>query len=328
MPSTVPEASVGQSSPRPVIRVAAGVLKRPTGEVLFTRRPEGKIAAGWWEFPGGKIERGEDGFDALTRELDEELGVQVCEGRPLIRFRHDYSNRTVLLETWLVAAYRGEPQPREGQALRWVVPEVLAGWQQALPTVLPIARALTLPAEYVFTPPDADADRIVAGLSRLPKGALLRLRLPGLDERRYRNIAEVLVPQVEAAGLRPILDRSPDLVTELGAAGWHATGLELRRMASAPPSVPGCLRLASVHDAASLRHAQSLGFDAAVLGAVLPTGTHPGAPNLGWRGFAGISDQAAIPVFAIGGVGPAVLGDAFSAWAQGVAAISAYWRQE
>ncbi|WP_370307468.1 Nudix family hydrolase [Sinimarinibacterium flocculans] len=323
MPSTAPEVPAGASSSRPVIRVAAGVLKRPTGKVLFTQRPEGKIAAGWWEFPGGKIESGEAGFDALTRELEEELGVRVREARPLVRFLHDYSNRTVLLDTWLVTAYDGEPQSREAQALRWVVPAALTAWPQALPTVLPIVRALTLPVEYVFTPPDIGADDIVNGLSRLPAGSLLRLRLPDLDDLHYHRIAETVAPHVAAAGLRLVLDRSASEAAALGAAGWHATATALRRM-DALPAVPG-LRLASVHDAQDLRRAQDLGFDAAVLGAVLPTASHPGAATLGWGGFAAVRAHAALPVFAIGGVGPAALADAFRAWGQGVAAISAYW---
>ncbi len=309
---------------KPLIHVAAGVLRRASGDVLFTQRPEGKIAAGWWEFPGGKIEQGEAGIDALHRELEEELGVRVRTARPLIRFRHEYSNRSVLLDTWLVSAFDGEPQSREQQAFRWVMPSALAGWPQALPTVAPIVRALTLPAHYVFTRADADADAIVAGLPQLPAGALLRLRLPALDAHSYRSVAAAVAPEVTAAGLRLVLDREPALVAELGAAGWHARAEWLRQPNLGAGPTPG-LRLASVHNADELQRAQALGFDAAVLGPVLPTASHPGAAGLGWRGVEALNAYAGLPVYAIGGVGPQHLDQAQSAWAQGTAGISAYW---
>jgi 8-oxo-dGTP diphosphatase len=310
---------------KPLIHVAAGVLQRPSGEVLFTQRPEGKVAAGWWEFPGGKIEAGESGAEALSRELEEELGVTVRAARPLIRFRHEYSNRSVLLDTWLVSAFDGEPQSLEGQAFRWARPTALAGWPQALPTVAPIVRALTLPAHYVFTRPDADADAIVAGLPLLPAGALLRLRLPGLDRRSYRSVAMAVAPAAADAGLQLVLDRDPVLVAEVGAAGWHASAETVRALNGETASM-AALRLASAHDAPGLQRAQRLGFDAAVLGSVLPTASHPDAAGLGWVGFEALSAYAGLPVYAIGGVGPQDLSRCVSAWAQGVAGISAYWR--
>lgn len=309
---------------KPLIHVAAGVLRRASGDVLFTQRPEGKVAAGWWEFPGGKIEPGEAGIDALKREIDEELGVRVHEARPLIRFRHEYSNRSVVLETWLVTAFDGDPQPREGQTLRWSQPSALSAWPQALPTVAPIVRALTLPVHYVFTRPEACIDGIVAGLPQLPRGALLRLRQPALDDATYRDLAATLAPHVAQAGLRLVLDRDPAMVAAVGAAGWHATEAMLRSLRDVPMPVPA-LRLASVHDAGGLRRAQDLGFAAAVLGSVQPTPSHAGAAALGWGGFTVLCGTAALPVYAIGGVGPEALPRAFAAWAQGVAGISAYW---
>jgi 8-oxo-dGTP diphosphatase len=310
--------------PLPLIPVACGVLVDRQGRVLSAQRPEGKVAAGYWEFPGGKIEPGETAVAALARELHEELGVTVREARPLIRFRHAYTNREVILDTWLVTAFDGEPHSREGQALAWLSRDELAGQNQVLPTVGPIARALTLPVDYVFTPPQAGLESIRAGLSQLPSGALLRLRLPSLSDPDYERVTDELLPRCAALGLCLVLDRDPAQVQRLGAAGWHATASRLAGL-SQRPLPPDLLCLASCHELEELAKARALGFDAAVLGPVRPTASHPGQPGIGWGGFAERIESLPLPVYAIGGVGPAQRDEAYAAYAQGIAGISAYW---
>jgi len=92
------------------------------GRVLIAQRPEGKALAGRWEFPGGKVDQGEDPRDGLVRELREELGVEVHEAERLIRYSHAYADRVVRLELWLVTSWSGDPRGLDGQALRWVPP--------------------------------------------------------------------------------------------------------------------------------------------------------------------------------------------------------------
>ncbi len=305
---------------KPVLSVACGVLVRG-GRVLLAQRPVGKIAAGSWEFPGGKIEPGETTRQALERELHEELGVEVRGARPLIRFRHEYSNRTVLLDTWLIDGFDGEPHGREEQALAWVTPDELAAHPQVLPTVLPIAGALRLPTDYVFTPAEADEAFLLERLPRLPTGALLRLRRPGLDDAAYAVLARRLAPACEAQGLRLVLDRGPELSAQLGA-GWHATALVLAMLDSLPT---GLQCHASCHSPAELERATQLGFDSAVLGPVQATATHPGSVPMGWERFADWTAPLQLPVYALGGVGPGQKDEAFAAYAQGVAGIRAYW---
>lgn len=311
---------------KPLIHVAAGVLQRADGQVLLAQRPEGKIAAGYWEFPGGKIEPGESARSALERELHEELGISVRAARPLIRFRHDYSDRSVVLDTWLVTAFEGEVQGREAQAFRWTSVTSLLDWPQALPTVAPTARVLGLPVDYVFTPALASLAQLQRGLDRLPAGALLRLRQLGLDDDAYHRWARELLPAVRAVGLRLVLDRDPVLARDLGADGWHASSAALAELQQRPTLAPA-LVLASCHTPAELARALHLQFDAAVLGPVLTTKTHPGQPALGWVSFGDWVQRAGLPVYALGGVGPAQREQAFAAYAQGVSGISAYWSE-
>jgi 8-oxo-dGTP diphosphatase len=90
--------------------------------VLIAERPPGKHMAGRWEFPGGKVASGETEAAALTRELREELGVEVIAGRHMMRLAHSYDDRHVELSMWIVERFEGTPQGLDGQRLKWVQP--------------------------------------------------------------------------------------------------------------------------------------------------------------------------------------------------------------
>ena len=102
--------------------VAVGVAVDPSGRLLVGQRPVGKAYAGQWEFPGGKLEPGETGYQALVREFREELGLEVLSARPLFSCLHNYPDRKVELHLWQVTDFRGEARGLEGQELRWVSP--------------------------------------------------------------------------------------------------------------------------------------------------------------------------------------------------------------
>ncbi|HVC30604.1 MAG TPA: 8-oxo-dGTP diphosphatase MutT [Steroidobacteraceae bacterium] len=100
--------------------VVAAALFDASGRVLIAERPAGKHMAGRWEFPGGKVAAGEAEETALARELEEELGIDVIEARPMMRLTHRYPDREVELSLWVVDRYRGEPRALDGQRLKWV----------------------------------------------------------------------------------------------------------------------------------------------------------------------------------------------------------------
>jgi 8-oxo-dGTP diphosphatase len=123
--------------------VAAAVINR-MGRVLIAQRLPGKHLAGGWEFPGGKLEPGEERRAGLARELREEIGIAIANPRPLMRLRHAYPNGEVLLDIWVVRHYRGEPSGLDGQALRWCTQTELQA-ADLLPADRPILAALRLP---------------------------------------------------------------------------------------------------------------------------------------------------------------------------------------
>jgi mutator protein MutT len=128
-----------------VVHVVAAALIDAAGRVLIAQRPSGKHLAGGWEFPGGKLEPGEERLTGLERELREELGISIIgTPRPLIRVRHAYPSREVLLDICVVKRYRGEPRGLDGQALRWCTQDELDA-AELLPADRPIVTALRLP---------------------------------------------------------------------------------------------------------------------------------------------------------------------------------------
>jgi 8-oxo-dGTP diphosphatase len=130
---------------KPLTHVVAAAVTDPEGRVLIAQRPHGKHLAGGWEFPGGKLEAGEDRRAGLARELREELGITlVAPPRPLIRVRHSYDFGEVLIDLWVVRQYVGEVRGLDGQALRWCSRDELES-AELLPADGPIVSALRLP---------------------------------------------------------------------------------------------------------------------------------------------------------------------------------------
>jgi 8-oxo-dGTP diphosphatase len=119
-----------------IVDVAVGVLIDAQGRFLLTSRPEGKVYAGWWEFPGGKLERGESVAEALARELHEELGITIGAVQPWNTTRMDYAHARVRLHFCKVFAWDGGFEMREGQAMAWQTLPVTVG--PVLPGTLPV----------------------------------------------------------------------------------------------------------------------------------------------------------------------------------------------
>jgi 8-oxo-dGTP diphosphatase len=105
-----------------MVYAVAGILFRD-GKMLVAQRPEGKPYSGYWEFPGGKIEADELPENAIRRELNEEIGIEVTAAEHWLEHMHAYPDKTVLLNLWRITEFKGEPQGCEQQVLRWVTYE-------------------------------------------------------------------------------------------------------------------------------------------------------------------------------------------------------------
>lgn len=311
-------------TPRKTVHVAVGVLVRGDGAVLLADRPAGKPYAGYWEFPGGKIEPGETVEAALARELHEELGIDIGPSHPWVVFEHDYPHAYVRLQFRRVFEWRGDPHPREGQRVGFVAPGEPPP-APLLPAAVPAMQWLKLPDVYAVSNIAAlGAERFTRALAAaLDRGLrLLVVRELDLDAGELRRIAPALLALARGKHARVLVSSRHDESLWQMFDGVQLTARDLARLDERPRAA---LVAASVHDRDELARAQQLGCDFAVLGPVRPTPSHPGAPTLGWEGFARIARDTPIPLYAIGGLTAADLHDAQRCGAHGVALLRAAW---
>jgi len=310
------------------IHVVAAAIADPRGRILLARRTDGRDLAGLWEFPGGKREPGESAEAALVRELQEELGITVKVGPPLIDVPQQYPDKRLRLDVRHVTSWQGTPRGLEGQALAWVAPEKLSRYPMP-PADRPVVAALRQPDRYLVTPePGADDAAWLAGLAQaLESGGIgrMQLRAPTLQAQpRWRQLVIAAVALCRKAGAEVLINSDIELARELGI-GVHLRAAQLPGL-SARPLATDAVVAASCHDVAELRLAEALGCDFAVVGSVLATASHAGGEVLGWEGFARLRESTSLPIYAIGGLAPANLGQARQHGAQGIAAIRSLWR--
>ena len=317
------------------IHVIAAVIRDEQNRILIAKRPDHVHQGGLWEFPGGKLEADETRLEGLTRELHEELGIQVTEARPLLDIRHDYPDKSVRLDVWLVTRFEGQAHGAEGQPVCWVAPAELD--EYSFPAAnAPIIRAAQLPEQYLITPDLSDEQALFSGLQQAHEAGiqLVQLRQTGLTADDYQALAARVVS--EFGDTFQLLVKG-DTAPEWPGVGWHLTRQQLQscweqsrsmQEATSHPEVWGKrLIAASCHNADELQMAAQLGVDFVTLSPVQPTSTHPDAQPLGWEVTGELIDSINIPVYLLGGMRAEDLPQAFAAGAQGIAAIRALWPQ-
>ncbi len=312
------------SSNKKIVEVAVAVLQKPDGSFLLAQRPAGKEYAGYWEFPGGKVESGESSRDALLRELREELGIEVTTAYPWLLRVFTYPHATVRLNFFRVTAWQGEPHPHEGQQFSWQV-----GGNISVSPVLPantnVLRALQLPTLYAISNATELGTEVFLQRMQLALNnglRLIQIREKGWAREDLRGLALRAIEMAHAAGARVLLNEDISLAKEVGADGVQMTGAQLAAC-KVRPDVAMCA--ASCHNLEELQHAAALELDFVLLSPVLPTKSHPGAAHLGWDAFANMARTSAIPVYALGGLQQEDIEKAWQHGAHGIALLRQAW---
>lgn len=321
------------------VHVAVAVIVNEKNKVCISLRHKTSHQGGLWEFPGGKVEFDETDEQALIREIKEELNLDIKQSRPLITIKHHYqdSDKTVCLHVRKVISYQGEALGVEGQQVRWVTISQLVEYDfpEANQAII---KALQLPDKYLITGKffsnEDFYNKLQNALSQKIK--LVQLRLKDSD---CNDMAQVYVLLEQASllcrrsdaklmlNLPPMLIEALDL-SQLDYDGLHADSrtLNLMSVGESRKLHSDKLLSASCHTREELMKAVQLQSDFVVLSPVQKTQSHPDTPALGWDVFASMIEDVALPVYALGGVSDADVDTSWLHGAQGVAAISAFWK--
>lgn len=308
------------------VHVAVAVIINHQQEVLVALRPDHVHQGGLWEFPGGKVEKQESVFDALVREANEELAIHVHDARPFCQIRHDYTDKSVLLDVWKVSDFTGEPVGVEGQKIKWCPLDELKP-EQFPEANMAIIQSLQLPDYYMITGKFQNKDDFQEKLSSALSAGdrIVQLRCKNLDsDADYIELAEIAKKVCEQYGVTLLLNTSVEIFNQMNADGLHLNSQILFEYESRPVADDKLLSV-SCHSEEEILQAEKLGADIILLSPVKETSSHPGVPGIGWEKFGSIVKNVHSPVYALGGMEKNDLHDAKQAGAQGVAAISAFW---
>ena len=310
------------------VAVAAIVID---GQVLLAKRPDHLHQGGLWEFPGGKLEPGETVCQALVRELKEELDIEITPARPLISINHDYGDKKVFLDVWVVYNYEGEPRGCEGQKVEWHAISDLR--KRSFPEAnQAIITALNLPEFYLISPePGTDTwPEFKNTFEKALKGgiSLAQFRAKQLNVSTYFRWAQELSDLANRYKARLILNSSPgDFLIhakDMNIAGLHLSSKHLLNSEQRPIGKDKLLG-ASCHNLREVQHAHAIDVDYITLSPIKTTMSHPDAQPLGIETFKAVVSEINKPVYALGGLGREDLGEVLLNGGQGVAAIRKLW---
>lgn len=307
-----------------ILEVAAAVILRPDGDFLLGRRPPGSIYAGYWEFPGGKVEAGESPRDALLRELQEELGITIETAYPWITREFAYPHAHVRLHFFRVLRWKGELRDLQHDALEWQRTDKITV-SPLLPANAPVLAALALPDFYAISHADEiGSERQLEALTQALESGLrlVQLRETRLAARERAAFVSAAVKLCHSYSARVLVSSDAELAVNAAADGVHLPAAQLMAL-STRPDLP--LVAASCHDARELAQAAGLGLDFVVLGPIKETSSHPGQPGMGWNTFARLVADYPLPVYALGGLAATDKEAAWQAGAHGISAIRAAW---
>ena len=306
-----------------VVEVAAAIMLRTDGkEFLLAQRPEGKVYAGYWEFPGGKVEPGESVRQALIRELREELGITVTVCSPWLTRQFTYPHATVRLHFWRVTEWYGEigiTAPLEHAAVDWQKTGKSATVAPILPANDPILKALALPTTMAITM--GEEEGLERQVERLEIALLAGLRLIQVRDKGWPTaqrlwFAEVITRLAHEYGALVLINDDEEITRQVGADGLHISSARLATYKRRPDFYwVG----ASCHTAEEIARAGELNLDYALLSPVLATPSHPETSGVGWAKFEDLLGGNTLPVFALGGMKQDMLVEAQSHGAHGIA---------
>jgi 8-oxo-dGTP diphosphatase len=307
--------------------VAVGVIYNSTRDkVLISKRSGNQHLAGYWEFPGGKVESNEGTYAALQRELFEELGINVNTAEAFTSLSHNYPDKKVLLDVWKIFDWSGEPVSRENQDICWVNIDCLKDY--SFPDANKyIIQSIQLTPVYVISQDTYEDYSHLFSVAKECFSAglkLFQLRLKDKNSEAFAHTVETLSELAARHSAKLILNGTVSDINRYNIDGIHLNSHELLKYDERPLNEDLILG-ASCHNEAELIRASQINVNYAFISPVLFTPSHPAEDPLGWEKFADLKQMVDFPIYALGGMTFNELSTARTYGAYGVAMISAVW---
>lgn len=301
---------------RKPIEVVAAVIRDDDGNILIAKRPQDKHQGGKWEFPGGKVEAGESRRAALSRELFEELGIDVGHSARLISVYHEYEDKSIYLDVYEITQWSGTATGKEGQPVQWIRPASLNDFE--FPEAnKPIIEAAILPKFIKILKPVVTAESFEAqALASLASGQSFLMHNFEDTELTHEQLSWLL-DTAAGRNVEVILQSPPPLVRH--DYNLHLSADELLKTQVKPQAKRVS---ATCYSPGELFKAQRLGLDFIFIGPVLMNSVVNEQQTLGWPSFQSLVGRVNIPVYAIGGLSDKDLELSREYGAQGIASTS------
>lgn len=307
--------------------IAVGIVFNQHQQVLIAKRNDKQHLAGHWEFPGGKLERGESFKLALRRELFEEIGIELTSAIKILETHHTYDELNLNFQFFKVAHYLGDITPEENQQLRWVNLEELSSinFPSANKAVID---ALTLPSHYMIADEYVSGSFIVPHVEKQLKQGVKLIQhraTESITQSEYVRNGIQIKKLCEKYHAAYVANCCLQWLDEIKPDAIHLSSNMLRQIAiNNITDVSFQYLSASCHNEQELKLANKIGVRSVILGSVNASDSHPNGQVLGWKRFNELCCLANQPVYAIGGLTYDDYKVAQIYGAQGVAAIRAF----
>jgi 8-oxo-dGTP diphosphatase len=307
-----------------IVHAAAAVIQRQDGFLLMAQRPPGRGWSGWWEFPGGKIEENESPFEALQRELQEEINISANDATLWFERSYIYPDKKVYIYFFKVTDWTGEITPCENQLLDWQNPSYLSV-APILPTNLFVLKSILLPPVFAITN-IAEMGEILFFERlkiKLEEGLkMIQVREKNLPYQDVKKIAQKILDLAKPYQAKVLINDNEKLARDIGADGVHYPSHSLIRLKYRPDfSICG----ASCHNLEELMIAQDLEMSFAVLSPIQKTKSHIHAQPIGWEFFSECANKLDMPIYALGGLSHENLKTSWRYGGHGIAMQRAIW---
>ena len=284
------------------VHVSVAVLINADHQVLLGQRPAPKAWEGWWEFPGGKIEKGETSVDALYREIYEEIGVKIIQFKKWVTRKYSYGGNDITLHFFKVHKWEGEVTSKENQKLVWTYlqnPNV----SPILPANLFVQKAFDLPKYYAITNLSETSKIIFFNQlkNKISNGLkMIQVREKNISFDEFKIFSKEVIKICKPKGVKVIINSDVNLAYEIKADGVHLTSKDLVSMKTKPKNL---IVSASCHNPEEIDIAEKLNINFIVLSIVKHTLSHPDVKPMGWAKFKKIANKVNTPIYALGGLG-------------------------